>query len=76
MLKIKNDNNTMHLTFYYNSRFFDLSMSSQRMKEEFQQLTEFERERIIGLREGEFSYRVIAARMQRNSSTVMRIWKQ
>ncbi|GFU36789.1 transposable element Tc1 transposase [Trichonephila clavipes] len=37
---------------------------------------EFEQERIIGLRKGGFSYRAIGARVQRNSSTVMRVWKQ
>ncbi|GFX13073.1 transposable element Tc1 transposase [Trichonephila clavipes] len=51
-------------------------MPPRRNKEEFQQLTEFERGRIIGLREGGFSYRAIGARVQRNSSTVMRVWKQ
>ncbi|GFX54099.1 transposable element Tc1 transposase [Trichonephila clavipes] len=51
-------------------------MPSRRNKEKFQQLTEFERGRIIGLREGGFSYHAIGARVQRNSSTVMRAWKQ
>ncbi|GFY06216.1 uncharacterized protein TNCV_2680101 [Trichonephila clavipes] len=51
-------------------------MPPRRKKEKFQQLTEFERGRIIGLREGEFSYHAIGARGQRNSSTVMRVWKQ
>ena len=46
------------------------------MKEKFQQLTEFEWGRIICLGEGIFSSRAIAARVQRNSSTVMRVWKQ
>ncbi|GFV32202.1 transposable element Tc1 transposase [Trichonephila clavipes] len=32
--------------------------------------------RITGFREGGFSYRAIGVRMQRNSSTVMRVWKQ
>ena len=32
--------------------------------------------RIIGLREGGFSYHAIAACVQWNSSTVMRVWKQ
>ena len=36
---------------------------------------EFEPERIIGLREGRFSY-LPAARVQRNSSTVTPVWKQ
>ncbi|GFU68219.1 uncharacterized protein TNCV_39291 [Trichonephila clavipes] len=31
--------------------------------------------KIIGLQEGGFSYRAIGARVQRNSSTVMRVWK-
>ncbi|GFY14117.1 transposable element Tcb2 transposase [Trichonephila clavipes] len=30
----------------------------------------------MGLREGGFSYRAIGARVQRNSSTVIRVWKQ
>ena len=51
-------------------------MPRQRQRAAFHQLTEFERGRIIGLREGGFSYRAIAARVQRNSSTVMREWKQ
>ncbi|GFT83926.1 hypothetical protein TNCV_2020081 [Trichonephila clavipes] len=48
-------------------------MPPRRNKEKFQQLTEFERRRIIGLREGGFSYSAIGARVQRNSSTVMRL---
>ena len=51
-------------------------MSLRRKRARFEQLTEFERRRIIGLREGELSYRSVAARVQRNSSTVMRVWKQ
>ncbi|GFX08766.1 hypothetical protein TNCV_4227861 [Trichonephila clavipes] len=51
-------------------------MPPRRNKEKFQQLMEFERERIIGLREGGFSYRATRARVKRNSSTVMRVWKQ
>ncbi|GFW75742.1 transposable element Tc1 transposase [Trichonephila clavipes] len=51
-------------------------MPPQRNKEKFQQLTEFEKGRIIGLREGGFSFHTIGARVQRNSSTVMRVWKQ
>ncbi|GFV35065.1 transposable element Tcb2 transposase [Trichonephila clavipes] len=47
-----------------------------RNKEKVQQITEFERERIIGLREGGFSYHAIEARVQWNSSIVMRVWKQ
>ncbi|GFT83678.1 transposable element Tc1 transposase [Trichonephila clavipes] len=51
-------------------------MPPRRNKEKFQQLTEFERGRIIGLREGGFSSRAIGTRVQWNSSTVMRVWKQ
>ncbi|GFV33898.1 transposable element Tc1 transposase [Trichonephila clavipes] len=51
-------------------------MPPRRNKEKFQQLTEFERRRIIGLREGGLFYRVIGPRGQRNSSTVIRVWKQ
>lgn len=36
----------------------------------FQHVTEFEREKIFGLRKEGFSYRAIAARVQRNRSTV------
>ena len=51
-------------------------MPVTRKKEKFQQLTGFERGKIIGLQEGGFSYCSRAARMQRNSSTVMRVLKQ
>ncbi|GFX39674.1 transposable element Tc1 transposase [Trichonephila clavipes] len=51
-------------------------MPPRRNKEKFQQPTNFERGKIISLREGGFSYRAIGARVQRDSSTVMRIWKQ
>ena len=47
-----------------------------RQKEIFQQLTEFDQRRIIDLRKLGFSYRTVAARVQRNSSTVMRFLKQ
>ncbi|GFW79326.1 transposable element Tc1 transposase [Trichonephila clavipes] len=36
----------------------------------------FERGRIVGLREAGLSYRAVAARVQRNSSTIMRVPKQ
>ncbi|GFU92511.1 transposable element Tc1 transposase [Trichonephila clavipes] len=51
-------------------------MPPRRNKEKLQQLTEFERGRFIGLREGGFTYRAIGARVQWNGSTVMRVWKQ
>ncbi|GFX64377.1 transposable element Tc1 transposase [Trichonephila clavipes] len=51
-------------------------MPPLRNKEKFQQLTQFERGKIISLREGGFSYRAIGTHVQRDSSTVMRVWKQ
>ncbi|GFV52079.1 transposable element Tc1 transposase [Trichonephila clavipes] len=42
----------------------------------FEQISEFERGRIVGLREAGLSYRAVAARVQRNSSTNMRVSKQ
>ena len=51
-------------------------MSLRRKREKFQQLTEFDWGRTIGLQEGGFSYRAIVARLQRNSSTAMRVLKK
>ncbi|GFU67530.1 uncharacterized protein TNCV_3239771 [Trichonephila clavipes] len=51
-------------------------MPPRRNKEKFQQLTEFERGKIIGFREGGFSYHAIAVRVQGNSSIVLRVWKR
>ncbi|GFV32716.1 transposable element Tc1 transposase [Trichonephila clavipes] len=51
-------------------------MPPRRKKEKFQQLTEFEQGRVIGLGEGGFSIAQYGARVQRNSSTVIRVWKQ
>ncbi|GIY58064.1 transposable element Tc1 transposase [Caerostris darwini] len=51
-------------------------MPLRRKRARFEQLTEFERGRIIGLREAGLSYRAVAARVQRNSSTVRPLWKQ
>ncbi|GFX84585.1 uncharacterized protein TNCV_723931 [Trichonephila clavipes] len=67
---------TRLLTGLSTSELRDLSIPPRRNKEKFQDLMEFERERIIGIREGGFSYHAIGARVQRNSSTVMRVWKQ
>ncbi|GFX96882.1 transposable element Tcb2 transposase [Trichonephila clavipes] len=44
-------------------------MPSRRNKKKFKQRTESEREKIIGLREGGFSYRAMGACGRRNSST-------
>ncbi|GFV73744.1 transposable element Tc1 transposase [Trichonephila clavipes] len=51
-------------------------MLTRRNKEKFQKLTEFKRSKIFYLREGGFSYRTIGPRIQRISSTVMRVSKQ
>ncbi|GFW41520.1 uncharacterized protein TNCV_4034371 [Trichonephila clavipes] len=51
-------------------------MPPRRNKENLEQLTEFERGRIIGLREGGILHRAKGPRGWKNSSTVMRIWKQ
>ncbi|GFS79932.1 uncharacterized protein TNCV_750761 [Trichonephila clavipes] len=51
-------------------------MNSRRNKEKFEQLTEFKRGSLFGLREGGFSYLAIGAHVQRNSSIVIRVWKQ
>ncbi|XP_071039937.1 uncharacterized protein [Parasteatoda tepidariorum] len=51
-------------------------MPLRRKRARFQQLTEFEQGRIIGLREAELSYREVAVCVQRNSSTAKRVWKQ
>ncbi|GBO37089.1 hypothetical protein AVEN_176224-1 [Araneus ventricosus] len=42
----------------------------------YQQLTEFGRGRVVGLREGGFSFRDIAERRGRNISTVHHCWQQ
>lgn len=51
-------------------------MPLRRKRAKFEQISEFERGRIVGLREAGLSYRAVAARVQRNSSTIMRVWKQ
>nr|XP_042912142.1 uncharacterized protein LOC122272465 [Parasteatoda tepidariorum] len=51
-------------------------MPLRRKRASSQQLTDFERGRTIGLREAGLSYGADAARVQRNSSTVVRVWKQ
>ncbi|GFS50934.1 transposable element Tc1 transposase [Trichonephila clavipes] len=47
-----------------------------RRRVKFEQISVFERGRIVGLREAGLSYRAVAARVQRNSSTIMRVSKQ
>ena len=51
-------------------------MPSRQKKEKFQQLKELEWGRIIDFRGGGFFSSAIAARVQRNNSTVMRVWNQ
>lgn len=51
-------------------------MPRRRRRVPYQQLTDFERGRIIGLREAGWSYRDIAARVGRNATTIMRAWRQ
>ena len=53
-----------------------LRMPLRRRRGRYQQLTEFERDRIIGLREGGFSFRDIAERLDRDVSTVHVCWKK
>ncbi|GFW52466.1 uncharacterized protein TNCV_403941 [Trichonephila clavipes] len=47
-----------------------------RRRSHYRQLTKYERGRVIGLREGGFSFRNIAERLGRNVSTVHDCWEQ
>ncbi|GBM00436.1 hypothetical protein AVEN_179241-1 [Araneus ventricosus] len=51
-------------------------LTIRRRRSHYQQLTEFERGRVVGLREGGFSFRDIAERLGRNVSTVHDCWQQ
>ncbi|GFW55002.1 transposable element Tcb2 transposase [Trichonephila clavipes] len=51
-------------------------MPRRRKGAKFEQISEFKRGRIVGLREAGLSYRAVATRVQRNSSTIMRVSKQ
>ncbi|GBM52630.1 hypothetical protein AVEN_16743-1 [Araneus ventricosus] len=51
-------------------------MLLRRRRSHYQQLTEFERGRAVGLREGGFSFRDIAERLGRNVYTVHDYWQQ
>ncbi|GBM11356.1 hypothetical protein AVEN_13584-1 [Araneus ventricosus] len=51
-------------------------MPLRRRRSHYQQLTEFERGRVVGLREGGFSFRDIPERLGRNVSTVHDCWQQ
>lgn len=50
-------------------------MPLRRKRAKFEQVSEFERGRIVGLREAGLSHGAVAARVQRNRSTIMRVWK-
>ncbi|GFV48581.1 transposable element Tcb2 transposase [Trichonephila clavipes] len=51
-------------------------MPRRRKGVKFEQISEFERGRIVGFREAGLSYSAVATRVQCNSSTVMRVSKQ
>ncbi|GFS71847.1 transposable element Tc1 transposase [Trichonephila clavipes] len=51
-------------------------MPRRRKGAKYEQISEFKRGSIVGLREAGLSYRAVAARVQRNSSTIMRVSKQ
>ncbi|GFX58938.1 transposable element Tc1 transposase [Trichonephila clavipes] len=51
-------------------------MLCRRKGAKFEQISEFERGKIVGLREAGLSYRAVAVRVQRNSTTIMRVSKQ
>ncbi|GFX64835.1 transposable element Tc1 transposase [Trichonephila clavipes] len=51
-------------------------MPRRRKGAKFEETLEFERGKIVGLREAGLSYRAVATRVQRNSSTVVRVWKK
>ncbi|GFY22068.1 transposable element Tcb2 transposase [Trichonephila clavipes] len=51
-------------------------MPRRRKGAKFEQISEFERGRIVGLREAGLSYRAVAAHVQRNRSTILRVSKQ
>ncbi|GFV46179.1 transposable element Tc1 transposase [Trichonephila clavipes] len=51
-------------------------MPCRRKGAKFEKISEFERDRIVGLREAGLSYRAVAARVQRNRIPIMRVSKQ
>ncbi|GFV58357.1 transposable element Tc1 transposase [Trichonephila clavipes] len=51
-------------------------MPCRRKGANFGHISEFERGRTVGLREAGLSYRAVAAHLQHNSSTIMRVSKQ
>ncbi|PSN31409.1 hypothetical protein C0J52_25475 [Blattella germanica] len=53
-----------------------LGMPHRRERAQYQQVSPFERGRLIGLREAGLSYRDIAARTGHAATTVMRVWNE
>ena len=51
-------------------------MPRRREMAQYQQVSAFERGRMVGLREAGLSYRDIAARTGHSATTVMRVWNQ
>ncbi|GFW55444.1 transposable element Tc1 transposase [Trichonephila clavipes] len=51
-------------------------MPRRRKGAKIEQISVFERGRIVGLREAGLCYRAVAAHVQRNSNSIMRVSKQ
>ena len=55
---------------------YQVNMPRRRQQRSFEQVGDFERGRIVGMRESGLSLRDIAARLTRSISTISRIWRQ
>ena len=53
-----------------------VGMPCRRERAQYQQVSAFERGRMVGIREAGLSYRDIAARAGHAAATVMRVWIQ
>ena len=53
-----------------------VSMPRRRIRQRYEQVEQFERGRIVGLREAGWSYRQIARHLERSDRTVRRCWEQ
>lgn len=51
-------------------------MPRRRQRVQYEHLTDFDRGRVVGMREAGLSYRQIATRLGRAASTIMRTWRQ
>ncbi|GFW30580.1 transposable element Tc1 transposase [Trichonephila clavipes] len=69
---------TTIIKFALHASFVELESAKSALNErvKFEQISVFERGRIVALREAGLSYRAVAARVQRNSSTIVRVSKQ